>query len=133
MHARHHGFLLAVLSALCGAAHADNCEPIRAQIETKIRDAGVAVFTVTVVPNAVATMGEVVGSCDNGQKKIVYARGAGAAPAPATTPPAAASGAPKSVPPASSRPRRPTPASDILTECKDGSVSRGGSCPAAGR
>ena len=122
----------AALLVLGGAAHADNCEPIRAQIEAKIRDAGVAVFTVTVVPNAAATVGEVVGSCDNGQKKIVYARGAGAAPAPAATPPAAAR-APTSVPPASSRPRRPTPASDILTECKDGSVSRGGSCPAAGR
>jgi hypothetical protein len=121
------------LICLAGAAHADNCEPIRAKIEAQIRDAGVAVFTVTVVPNAVAAEGEAVGSCDNGQKKIVYARGSAATPAPAAMPPSTAARAPASVPPASPRPRRPTPESDILTECKDGSVSRGGSCPAAGR
>lgn len=120
--------LTAALVALGGAAHADNCEPIRAKIEAQIRDAGVAVFSVTVMPQDAPASGKVVGSCDNGQQKIVYTRGVAAVEAPAAVQPAR----PASPPPV--RPvRRPTPETGILTECKDGSVSRGGTCPPAGR
>ena len=120
---------------LASAVHADNCEPIRAKIEAQIRDAGVARFSVTVVPNNTPVTGEVVGTCGNGQQQIVYTRGVGVgvgvgAEAPATpvspsVQPARADGPPTV--------RRSTPETGILTECKDGSVSRGGSCPAAGR
>ncbi|WP_291013202.1 DUF1161 domain-containing protein [Hydrogenophaga sp.] len=121
-----------VLLAQVGAAHADNCEPIRARIEAQIRDAGVARFSVTVVPNDTPVTGEVVGSCDNGQQKIVYTRGVGAEAPGIPAPPNAQSARPTSPPPV--RPvRRPTPETEILTECKDGSVSRGGTCPPAER
>lgn len=129
MPARYPGFLLVVLSALSAAAHADNCEPIRAKIEAQIRDAGVAEFSVTVVANEAPVAGEVVGSCDNGQKKIVYTRGVAAAPASAPAP----SAADRAAKPAPPRARNPTPEAEILTECKDGSVSRGGTCPATAR
>jgi hypothetical protein len=116
------------LMTLASAAHADNCDPIRAKIEAQIRDAGVARFSVTVAPNDTPVTGEVVGSCDNGQQKIVYTRGVAAVEAPAAAQPAR----PASPPPL--RPvRRPTPETEILTECKDGSVSRGGACPPAVR
>jgi hypothetical protein len=121
------------LICLAGAAHADNCEPIRAKIEAQIRDAGVARFSVTVVPQDRPVAGEVVGSCGNGQQKIVYTRGVGedapASPASPTARPAAPVGGPPPVRPV----LRPTPETEILTECRDGSVSRGGSCPSAAR
>jgi hypothetical protein len=125
----------ALLAAASAASHADPCEPIRARIEAQIRDAGVASFTVTTVDLDASVSGEVVGSCDNGTKKIVYAKGdasaspkpQAAAPAPAATPPSPLP--PKPPKPAPRRPVNPTPTHQILTECKDGSVSMGGSCP----
>ena len=100
--------------AAAGATHAaESCETLRAQIESKISAAGVTRFAVlTVDTNAPAT-GQVVGSCELGTKKIVYQRDVGSAPgaaAPTTTP--------------ASTPED----SDILTECKDGTVSVGGTC-----
>ena len=120
------------LICLAGAAHADNCEPIRAKIEAQIRDAGVARFSVTVVPKDRPVAGEVVGSCGNGQQKIVYTRGVGA-DVPAIPAPPTAQPGPVSSPPQVRPVRRPTPETEILTECRDGSVSRDGSCPPAGR
>ena len=93
-------------------ASAGTCEALRAQIETRIRAAGVAVFTLEVVDAGHTAAGKVVGTCDQGAKKIVYAQGQSAnrPPSVAAKPPA-------------------TPRSDaILTECKDGSVSVGGDC-----
>ena len=93
-------------------ASASPCEALRAQIETRIRAAGVTVFTLEVVDAGHAVAGKVVGTCDQGSKKVVYEQGRSAE----RSPPAAAK------PPA-------TPRSDaILTECKDGSVSVGGDC-----
>lgn len=118
----------AALVVLGGTAHADNCEPIRAKIEAQIRDAGVAVFSVTVMPQDAPASGEVVGSCDNGQQKIVYTRGVaspGPVPAPPTT--AAVPAKPQAAA-AARRAQRPTPEAEIITECKDGTVSVGGRC-----
>ena len=98
-----------------GAAWADNCEPLRAKIETQISATGVTNFSVTTVDAGAAVAGEVVGSCGNGTKQIVYARG-----------PASARVTPPSVQPAAKP--RPSRDDDILTECKDGTVSRGGNC-----
>ena len=99
-----------------GSAHAQsptqsNCETLRAQIETKIAASGVTNFSVVTVDAAATASGQVVGSCELGTKKIVYQREGGAA-----SPPPSATSAPAS---------RSEP---ILTECKDGSVSMGGSC-----
>lgn len=128
--------LVFVLLALASASsHADPCEPIRARIEAQIRDAGVAVFSVTTVEVAASVSGEVVGSCDNGTKKIVYAKGVAPADPADPAAPAAPAGSPAGavVPgakPVLSRPSvaKPTPERGILTECRDGTVSMGGTC-----
>jgi hypothetical protein len=120
---------LVLLACASTASLADPCEPIRARIEAQIRDAGVASFTVTAVDLDAAVPGEVVGSCDNGSKKIMYAKGdAGASPKPQAAAPVSRL-PPKPAGPVLRQPANPTPTHQILTECKDGSVSMGGSCP----
>jgi hypothetical protein len=68
-------------SGRCTAA--ENCEALRAQIESKIGAAGVTRFAVLTVDANAPAAGQVVGSCELGTKKIVYQREAGSAPAPA--------------------------------------------------
>lgn len=104
------GFLL--LAGL--AAAADNCEEIRSQIETKIRSAGVANPSVSVLQSDARHDGKVVGTCDAGRKKIVYQRLDAAAPAPSASPAQPGTGKPRG--------------GGVITECKDGSVVRGGDC-----
>lgn len=121
---------LVLLAVASGASHADPCEPIRARIEAQIRDVGVAQFSVTTVDKDASVPGKVVGTCDNGAKKIVYAKGdpgANPSPAAASVPPQP-SAKPKLPKPAPRRPVEPTPDREILTECKDGTVSMGGTC-----
>lgn len=80
---------------------AETCDAIRAQIDAKLRAAGVARYTLSTVDANAKVDGTVVGSCDLATRKIVYAQ---------NEPP-------------------PKPAKEpILTECKDGSVSVGGDC-----
>lgn len=119
--------ILFVLALAASTGHAaDNCEPLRARIEAQIAGTGVTGFSITTVDAAAPVPGQVVGSCDNGAKKIVYARGSGAVARPPAAPAASA--------PAQAAPARPKAARkstrdhDILTECRDGSVSMGGSC-----
>ena len=105
-------WLIPMALALAGTAHgAENCEALRTQIEAKIAAAGVTRFTVVTVDANAEAAGQVVGSCDLGSKKIVYQRedapAAGAAPA---------------------RPSAGPAGEEILTECKDGTVSVGGDC-----
>lgn len=51
------------------------CEELRQEIEVKIQAAGVASYTLEIVPAAEASdPGMVVGSCENGSKRIVYQR-----------------------------------------------------------
>jgi len=96
-----------VLSACTGfASAASNCDDITAQIDAKIRGAGVTQFTLTTVAADATVSGKVVGTCERGTRKIVYEAEAG---------------------PASSQ-RPPRSNDGILTECKDGSVSIGGDC-----
>ena len=101
-------FALAALLLGSSASHAaDNCESIRAQIDAKVRASGVSNFVLSVVDADARAGGKVVGSCDLGTKKILYSQTASASPA-----------APK-----------PNAAEErILTECKDGSVTRNGDC-----
>ena len=71
-------FTLAVLLGLLSSsvlAAPKPCEELRAEIEVKIQAAGVASYTLEIVPNDEATdPSMVVGSCDGGTKKIVYQR-----------------------------------------------------------
>jgi hypothetical protein len=103
----------------CTATLADNCESISAQIDSKIRATGVSNFTLTTVDAGAAASGQVVGTCGMGSRKIIYS-GVGA-----SAPKLASSG---SSPASALRARKPAGASDIITECKDGSMSLGGDC-----
>jgi hypothetical protein len=71
--------LLITLTALAlPVAARKPCDELQAEIDAKIRANGVAAFTLTVVAAADAEQseGKVVGSCDGGEKRIVYLRGA---------------------------------------------------------
>src|SRR6266508_4384069 len=57
-----------------------DCGELKTEIETKIRNNGVKVFTLTVVGMDAAEDGKVVGTCDGGTNKIVYKRGVADAP-----------------------------------------------------
>ena len=49
------------------------CEELKAEIETKIQSAGVTSYTLEIVRNdEVSDPNMVVGSCENGTKKIIY-------------------------------------------------------------
>ncbi|SCK12202.1 Protein of unknown function [Variovorax sp. HW608] len=103
--------LLSVVAlAFTGSASAaSNCDDLLAQIDAKIRGAGVMRFTLTTVPADATVSGKVVGTCERGSRKIVYeAEATSASPASSPTPPRSNDG--------------------ILTECRDGSVSIGGDC-----
>jgi hypothetical protein len=118
--------LFALTLAPCVSHAADNCEALRVRIEANIAAKGITGFTVTTVDATATLPGQVVGSCDQGAKKIVYARGGGA---PAARPVAQTAQAPAQ--PAAPKPRAVRKSirdEDILTECKDGTVSMGGSC-----
>ena len=111
--------LIAVLALVlaCTSAAAATCETLRHEIEGKLERAGVADFSVTTVAAGASAPGMVVGTCDQGSRKIMYQRLTGAgggsrpAPEPGKRPVLAKRGA-----------------EGILTECKDGSVVRGGDC-----
>ncbi|SDK95323.1 DUF1161 domain-containing protein [Pseudomonas indica] len=51
------------------------CEALKEEIEVKIQAAGVTTYTLEIVPNdEVEDQSMVVGSCDNGTRKIIYQR-----------------------------------------------------------
>lgn len=107
-------WLLLAACALAGnakAATGDNCEALRAQIESKIAASGVVGFSVTVVDANATPGGQVVGSCALGTRQIVYVRPSSASTANAATPAPA-----------------PPRGSAVITECKDGSAPIGGTC-----
>lgn len=87
------------------------CTELQMQIENKIRTTGLSQFTVSIADVNAPTAGKVVGSCEGGAKKLIYTL----ASSPIDT-----SFAPP-VPPKSK-------VEQILTECRDGSVSMGGDC-----
>jgi len=118
---------LALLPSLGAAQAPDNCEPLRAQIQANISGKGVTGFSLSVVAADAAVVGEVVGTCGNGTRKIVYTKGA--APAQATAPaPAQPRAVQAAKPSRPATPQRTTRDDDILTECKDGTVVRGRNC-----
>lgn len=66
--------LLTSLTSVALAAP-KSCEELKAEIEAKIQAAGVASYTLEIVPVAEATDASmVVGSCENGSRKIIYQR-----------------------------------------------------------
>jgi hypothetical protein len=85
--------LIAIAASLLIAspvlAQVKPCEELKGEIDTKIKNNGVAAFTTTILDKDAAEDGKVVGTCDGGSKKIVYKRGEAAAAAPAPAPAAA--------------------------------------------
>lgn len=88
-----------LLSCWSTTSLAATCDEIKAGIEARIRSAGVVQFTVKVVDADAIVPGKPVGTCARGTKKLVYVPGAASAASSA-----------------------------VITECKDGSVSKDGTC-----
>jgi hypothetical protein len=69
-------FTLAILGCLLASqavAAIKPCEELKAEIEAKIQARGVTSYTLEIVSNdEVHDQNMVVGSCDNGTKKIIY-------------------------------------------------------------
>jgi hypothetical protein len=127
MNARSRCLVACLLLAVGSAAQAaDTCEDLRTRIEANIASKGVTDFSVTVVDVAAEVPGEVVGSCGQGEKKIVYARGVASGSSASAMPALAPAPAPASAP-ATKAPAAGA-SQGILTECKDGTVSMGGDC-----
>ena len=110
---------LAAFAALLQASSsfAVDCEALRAEVESRIRNAGVTQFSVSIVEASASKPGRVVGACDQGSKKLLYVQARPAATGP-TAP----------VVPGAAAPRPTKKVEPILTECKDGSVSMNSDC-----
>jgi hypothetical protein len=67
--------LLLALAVTPALAQRKDCNDLKGEIETKIKNNGVKEFTLTVVDADAKEDGKVVGTCDGGTKKIVYTRG----------------------------------------------------------
>ena len=105
----------AACAAQCFAAGKD-CEQLRAEVMRRYEAGGIVSPEIQLLPSSAATSGKVVGSCDLGGRKLVYLGGQRGRPSlPASAPTGA---------------RQPGAAAPVLTECKDGTVSMGGSCKA---
>lgn len=115
--------VLSLLAATAPAFADLGCQTLQAEIEAKIRTAGVSSFSLVTVDKLADIPGKVVGSCGQGSKKIVYAAGGPTRPAPASSAPA-----PASAPARAGKVVSTVRPEAILTECKDGSVSVGGEC-----
>lgn len=114
------GTAMALLSVL--PCHAITCDELRPQVEARIRAGGVTRFSVTVADAAAPSEGKLVGTCDHGAKKLVYLPGVPSMK-PTMTPAAKPSAAPRVAPAESLKKNE-----QIVTECRDGSVSLQGDC-----
>jgi hypothetical protein len=65
------------LFSLAGTAlaAAKPCEELKAEIEAKLKDKGVAAYSLEVVDKGGAGDRQVIGTCAAGSKEIVYRRG----------------------------------------------------------
>jgi hypothetical protein len=72
--------LLLVIAATPALAQPKDCGELKAEIDAKITANGVAEFTTTIIDKDAEADGKVVGTCENGTKKIVYKRGSLNAP-----------------------------------------------------
>jgi hypothetical protein len=99
---------------LSSAALAMSCEELRASVAAKIQSKGVARFSLSIVDVGTSAVGQVVGTCERGSKKLVYAQGIGPEPG--------------KVPVSSQALPASSPSSRVITECADGRVITQGSC-----
>ena len=78
--------VLLVASVLAYAEGPKPCEELKSEITAKLEAKGVKAYTLEIVAKDKDAEGKVVGSCENGTKKIMYLK---TAPAPKTPAPAA--------------------------------------------
>lgn len=73
---KHLSLIVALLSLGLSSAWAQvkPCDELKIEIATKIEANGVKEYTLEIVDNDYAGDGKVVGTCDGGTKKIVYAK-----------------------------------------------------------
>ena len=73
------GLSTALTLALCIASESASAKPpcaaVLAKIEAKLASKGITKFTLLIVPEKDATNWRVVGTCQDGKKKIIYKRG----------------------------------------------------------
>jgi Protein of unknown function (DUF1161) len=67
--------LLLALAFTPALAQRKDCNDLKAEIDAKITNNGVKVFTTTIVDMDAPEEGKVVGTCDGHTKKILYKRG----------------------------------------------------------
>jgi hypothetical protein len=89
-----------------------DCEQLRTEVLRRYEAGGIASPDLQLLSASAATNGKVVGTCELGSRKLVHV-GAKGTPSPA---------------PAVASTRSSAAAAPVLTECKDGTVSMGGSC-----
>lgn len=116
-----------VAQAAPPAPTADNCEPIRQQIEARFRAGGVQPVLV-VVDAGSAAGGRIVGTCGSGRRQIVRLSQVpmAAAAIPAERRPDGSAG--RTADQAGERAAERGPADKIPTECRDGSIVIGPNC-----
>jgi len=78
------GLLMALTLMSTAAWAAKPCDELKGEIDAKLQAKGVKGYSLDVVAADAVKDQKVVGSCEGGAKKIVYARG-GTPSAPATT------------------------------------------------
>lgn len=78
---KHLALVFGMLSISASAYAGKDCEELKGEIDAKIKAKGVATFSLDVVTTEATAEGKIVGTCEGGTKKIVYARGTGSAPA----------------------------------------------------
>lgn len=124
-----HALTLAPLALLASAALANNCDAIRAEIDARVRANGIGNHSLSVVDRAAPAPGRVVGTCDQGSKKILMTQPGLPAVAAGQAAPGPVVASTTAQPAASRRgARRSTTTDDILTECRDGSIVTGPDC-----
>jgi len=81
--------LLSLASVLAYAEGPKPCEELKSEITAKLEAKGVKGYTLEIVAKDKDSEGKVVGSCENGTKKIIYLKTVPAPkiPAPAATKP----------------------------------------------
>jgi hypothetical protein len=79
--------LLSCASVLAYADGPKSCDVLKAEIAKKIDANGGRNYTLEIVAKDKDAEGKVVGSCENGTKKIMYQKAAPAPKAPATSKP----------------------------------------------
>ncbi len=67
-------FIAVLFSCAPANAATKSCEELKGEIEAKLKEKGVANFSVEIVPADQIKDQKVVGSCDGGKNKITYSK-----------------------------------------------------------